>query len=175
MPTLHVVTKEVLDHLDSEQLPLSTVLSPNDIVSCISARDVAASIQARRVFSLSFDLATEIRMGQPLIELDSRDIYETHPRFVERVKENLSTLLLKEQQETTGVKHRCDVYTLHPVNDEHWVVGVQRRISEVDYPEVHAVKTNHAFLDALITHSLHRLSFEKVCSTNLFANYLKSL
>lgn len=176
MPAIVLATQEVIDHLEREERPLSTLFSPNDIMRYISARDVAESKVAFQFFDLTFD--SELGMTfSPLLntsDLDT-DVYGTDTRFIERVNQNYETLLLKERQETNGVKCRQDIYTLYPVNDEQWVIGVQRHICEEDNPSLQSVKANHALFDSMMKQTLHRLPLEEISSTNLFAYFLSSL
>lgn len=176
MPAIVLVTQEVITHLERENLPLTTVFNLNDIMVNISARDVAESKLAWQYFDLQFDNSLDMSFSA-LCELsdDDTDVYGTDTRFIERVNQNYESLLLKEQLETNGVKSRCDIYTLYPVNDEQWVIGVQRHICEEHNPSLQTVKKNHALFDALVKQTLHRLPLEEISNTNLFAYYLTSL
>ena len=174
MPKLTIVAEEAIEQLDREGLPLSTLLCPNGIVSSLSARNVSLSRLAHNFFELDFDPETGLTVNPPLMSTLDDEMLDAHSRFVQRVQNNFETDLIKERQETSGVKYRCDTYTLHPVNDKDWVVGARRCITDEHYPGVTGVKPNHSFFDALMTHLLQQVSFEKLSTTNVFEYYLAS-
>lgn len=174
MPKLTIVAEEAIEQLEREGLPLSTLLCPNGIVSSLSARNVALSRLAHNAFELSFDPETGLEVNPPLMTTLDDEMKDAHARFVQRVQNNFETDLIKERQETSGVKYRCDTYTLHPVNDEHWVVGARRCITDKHYPGAVGVKPNHEFFDALMMHLLHQVSFKTLSTTNVFEYYLAS-
>lgn len=174
MPRLTIVAEEAIDQLNKEGLPLSTLLSPNGIVSSLSARNVALSRLAHAFFDLSFDPETGLTLAPQLLTNLDDEMKDAHSRFVERVQLNFETDHLKERQETAGVKYRCDAYTLYPVNDEDWVVGARRCITDKYYPGVIGVKSNHGFFESLMVHLQHHVSFKTLSTTNVFEYYLAS-
>jgi|TARA_B100002019_G_scaffold289204_1_gene304330 hypothetical protein len=178
MLSIVVVTQDVIEHLNSEQRPLSVLFSTNDIVKYLSARDVAECRLAFDHFNLSFDKELELDIksiaAYALAENDT-DIYGQNDRFRDRVATCYENLRLKERIELDGVKDRCDTYTLYPVNDKQWVIGAQRCVCEVNDPRPHAVNVNHVLFDSMMKQMLHRFSLEKISSTNLFEYYLTSL
>lgn len=177
MPKLHVVSQDTLDHMIAEGIDLRGLESPKDIVSLLSAADVAESVVARLKFTYSFDAVLNIGVASPLSTVlkDSEDT-EQYERFLSRVESRVETTLLADKASASqGEMWNGYIYTLHPVDDTLWVVGAQRCSQTCDDPQRLGLQKNQAFFDSVIAQSLHQLPFETVSSTNLFAYYLKSI
>lgn len=177
MPKLHVVAQDTLDHLLREGVDLRVLASPKDIVATLSASDVANCVVAHRHFPYTFDSVLSIEVSSDLYQtLNAGDDAEQYERFLSRVESRVETTLLAQQASASqGEMWDYYIYTLHPVDDNLWVVGAQRCSQEGDDLQRLGLKKNQAFFDSMIAQSLHLLPFETVSSTNLFAYYLKSI
>jgi hypothetical protein len=177
MPKFHVVSQETLDHMIEDGIDFRALEAPKDIVSLLSANDLAESVIAHSEFHYPFDKALDITIMPNVIDcLKGQDAVEQYERLLSRVMTRVETTLLADRASLVK-SEMCNtyIYTLHPVDDNLWVVGAQRHSQETNDPQRLGLKKNHAFFDALIAQSLHLLPFETVSSTNLLAYYLRSI
>lgn len=174
MPKLHVVTEEVIACLEQEQLPLTTLLSPNSIVVALSAQDVALSRLAFHHFPFSFDKESTLVPCFSLLD-GMEEGSAKEQQFRERVLQQYTSLHLTETSRRSPTDHRVDRYRVIPLNDVDWVISVQRHICEVDNPEQEALRVNHAFFDDLMMHTCHQVPFHMLSQTNVFAKYLATI
>lgn len=169
MTRLYVVPHDVMAMMHDAQIPIRAVCDLSLMVQHLSVNDMMDIYLAMQQFPFQFCEELDLRVGLNPYELLMVD-GNVHPTVYNRLKERVDTQALQPQEET-GVPS----YTLNPVDENVWVAVVQRHHTEEGDPGRQLLSANQSFFDGLIANVLHTLSFEKLCTTNLFTHYLGSL
>ncbi len=169
MPTLVVVPKDVAAVIEDQGLSFDIFKDTNSMLQYLSAADVADIVIASNDFPFDYRSMFTIDMEQSLQNALQAD---EHADKARRIKGRLETAELKFAAE---VESFVSSYQLYCVDEKLWVAVQQKQhIGDCD-PKRLLLKANSGFLDSLIAQALHTQSFESVCSTNLFHDYLNSL
>lgn len=170
MIKLQVVPQDVLEMMQAEGIPLTIFHNINDVVQNLSVHDMADIHTATVGFPYTFDPVLDIRLvASPTVQMASDDECDENIRY--RVEERIASRVFKNQAQA-GLPTK---YTLNPVDENLWVVVQQRLHGQASDPNLKESSTNQVFFESLIAQVLHILPFEKVCTTNLFSQYLLSL
>lgn len=170
MPKLMVITNDVKVMMDNEGLPLHKLDDINYMAKYLSVTDLADIHTSLEDFPFKFDADLGIELADsPLAGLAADT---SHEDLYNRVKGRVETNSLRD---SSGVNDSTVSFTLHPTGENLWVAVQQRLHTEPGDPNRLLLKANTEFFDSLIGQVLHTQSFESVCSTNLFTNYLGSL
>lgn len=170
MPKLMVITHDVKVMMDNEGLPLSKLDDINYMAKYLSVADLADIHTSLENFPFQFDPELGIELADSPLALLAVD--NSHEDLHYRVKARVETNSLRNSSDREGV---IPSFSLIPTGENLWVAVQQRLHTEPGDPNRLLLKTNTEFLDTLIGQVLHTQSFESVCSTNLFTNYLGSL
>lgn len=169
MPTLVVVPADVANVIATRRCSYDMFKDIRKVLKYLSPADVAEITIASGDFPFDIDNVS-ITMEQILQEqvLNSEEYVDWTKRYHSRHE----TTLLNTKQE---LEHYVPVYSLYCVDETLWVAVQQKQHIEEGDPGKLLLKANSEFFDSLIEHTLHTVSFEKVCSTSLFKLYLDSL
>ena len=156
--------------LEGDGVPLSGLRNPNYLTKYLSVSDLTDLHLARERFPFHFSPEIGITLwDSPLVVLSGNEAYQ---QLYDRIRQRLETLALRKRDLTV---EETPVYTLKPVEETFWIASVQMICPDADNLSHGLVADNTGFFDALIDNSLHALSFEQVCKSNLFTYYLDSL
>jgi hypothetical protein len=169
MTTLVVVPKDVAAVIEGQGLNFDLFKDTNSMLKYLSAADVADIVIASNDFPFDYGSMFTIDMEQKLHEYMQTNELADKAR---RIQSRIETAQLKFAAE---VDHFVSSYQLYCVDEKLWVAVQQRQHIGDSDPKRLLLKVNSAFFDALLAQALHTTSFEKVCATNLFNDYLSSL
>lgn len=170
MPNLLVVPHEVFVMLQDGGVNLAKLNDINYMAEHLSASDIADIHSAQVAFPFAFDQTLNINMlRSPLTDLQTNEKYQD---LYYRVNGRIETNSIREG---SGVSQNAHVFSLYPVEENLWIVVQEKMHNVVGDPSRLLLKANQNFFDSMIAQCLHTLSFEEVCSTDLFTYYLGSL
>lgn len=170
MPKLMVIPVDVKNMMDDEGLPLCKLDDINYMAKYLSVTDLADIHASLADFPFQFDAALGIELADSPFALLAQE--SSHEVLYNRVKGRIESNSLRAGSDRSEFTQS---FALYPTGENLWVAVQQRLHTEPGDPERLLLKINHEFFDALIGQVLHTQSFETVCSTNLFTNYLGSL
>jgi len=170
MPDIYVLPSETAAALDDEGLSVVLLKDADLIARQLSAPDVALIEMACRAYPFEFEDGLDVQTAlTPLARLRESGRHEAFAERVEGCMENLRLQSIETDNKFTPV------YTLNCVDENTWVAVQQRLHESSTDPSKLLLSSNRAYFDALIDQALHRHSFEKVCSGDLFRYYLGAL
>lgn len=169
MTMMVVAPQELVTMLRERGIDLRILRDIGDMRDVLSVHDMAEMHLSRQDFPFAFDkdlgiMLVDSPLGMLAEEKDDESMYN-------RVNERIETLKLRRMAEES----KTSVCTLYSVDETLWVAALQRQpCGKVD-PDKAVVRQNHRFFDDMMNLSLHNHPFERVCSTNLFTYYLRSM
>jgi hypothetical protein len=169
MTTLVVVPKDVAAVIEGQGLNFDLFKDTNSMLKYLSAADVADIVIASNDFPFDYGSMFTIDMEQNLHAYLQANENADKAR---RIQSRLETAKLKFAEEVDSF---VSSYQLYSVDEKLWVAVQQRQHIGDSDPKQLLLKANSGFFDSLIAQALHTTSFEKVCTTNLFNDYLNSL
>jgi len=169
MTTLVVVPRDVAAVIEGQSLSFDLFKDTNSMLKYLSAADVADIMIASNDFPFDYSFMFTIDMEQKLHEYMQANQLTDRAR---RIQSRLETAQLKYAAEVDSF---VPVYQLYCVDEKLWVAVQQKQHTGECDPKRLLLKANSEFFDALLAQASHTTSFEKVCATNLFNDYLSSL
>ena len=178
MIKLLIVPQDIMAAIEDQDISRSIFMSISKMIEALSMQDIAeiAYFHERQ----QFDTLTNNVFGG---EQQTRPI-EIHPpiktlideyedgRYSYQFEQALTRVRIKEVQDETVY---IPVYSLYPVEETLWVAAMQRQRHEEGDPRKVFLAENSAFYNALVAQLLMNHPLEKVATTEVFGNYLKSV
>lgn len=169
MTTLVVVPQDVVAVIEGQGLSFDIFKDTNNMLQYLSAADIADIVIASNDFPFEYGSMFTIDMERNL-QAYLQDNENTDK--ARRINSRLETARLSYAEQ---VDDHVPSYQLYCVDEKLWVAVQQKQHIEDCDPRQLLLKANRDFFDSLIGQALHTQSFEGVCSTNLFHDYLTSL